>query len=731
MSSPRFRPSLIAYLIAQAFALPSSALAQTAEATLPEIVVSAPEQDTAATASVGGFNEAPLLETPASVQVFTEQQMEDRGIRSTTDVVRFDASLNEAYNAIGYAEQFSIRGFALDNFASYRKDGLAISSDASIPLENKERIEILKGLAGLQAGIATPGGIVNYVTKRPTDAPMRSATVAASERGTLYGAVDLGGRFEDERFGYRINAAAERLRSYVEGADGERQFVSGAFDWRIAPGTVLALDLDYQHKSQVTAAGYQLIGGTALPTGIDPTVNLNNQPWTRPVETDTGNIGLRLEHRLSDSWKTTLAANWHKLQRDDYAAFPWGCGADGLYPGFCSNGDFDVYDYQSENESKTVVGTQALIQGLVHTGHVQHAVTFGVSSERRKDNYGDCVYGTVRDDCYGSVPNGSSNIYNPRIVDPSDITTGPVILRRDEKEHSFFVQDILSLTNTVKLHAGLRYVTTERSQFNSSGILKRRYDEDHVLPNLALVFTPRSNLSVYGSYSEGLEHGGIAPISTTNRDDVLDPMKSTQYELGFKVNVLSGLDVSAAVFYIKKPNEYSKFSGVDPVWGSNLYEYVSSGDAEHRGLEFTAQGRLTKRVLIGAGLMALDTKTAGTDDPAIEGKTVPNVPDFKSVVYVDYSLAEVEGLSVNGSWNYTSSKVFSPNTLTTAKVPGYHVFGAGLRYVTEVAGQATTLRFNVHNLFDRFYWRDASPLLGGYLLPGAPRTFSLSAQVDF
>src|SRR5207247_209668 len=104
-----------------------------------------------------------------------------------------DASVSDSYNAVGYSEQFSIRGFNLDNASSYRKDGFAIPADAQIPLENKERIEILKGLAGLQAGVAAPGGIVNYVTKRPTAAPLRSATFEVRERGTVYGAFDLGG----------------------------------------------------------------------------------------------------------------------------------------------------------------------------------------------------------------------------------------------------------------------------------------------------------------------------------------------------------------------------------------------------------------------------------------------------------------------------------------------------------------------------------------------------------
>ena len=129
--------------------------------------------------------------------------------------------------------------------------------------------------------------------------------------------------------------------------------------------------------------------------------------------------------------------------------------------------------------------------------------------------------------------------------------------------------------------------------------------------------------------------------------------------------------------------------------------------------------------------MALDTETRNTGDANIEGKRVSNVPKLKSTVYADYALRQVAGLSVNGSWQYSSSKVFAPNSVTRAEVPGYNVFNAGLRYTTSFAGHATTLRFNVHNLFNKFYWRDASSLLDGYLLAGAPRTYSISAQIDF
>jgi iron complex outermembrane recepter protein len=707
------RPTFLSLAVSQALLASLPVAAQ--DTTLPQVVVTAPGVRNNS-ASVGSFGNTPLLDTPAAINVVTTEQLQDAGSHTTTGITRFDASVNEAYNAVGYAEQFSVRGFALDNATSYRKDGLPITSDASIPLENKERVELLKGLAGLQAGIATPGGILNYVTKRPTDTPVRSVTLEASERGTLYGAVDLGGRFDDQRFGYRINAAAERLRSYVKGADGERQFVSGAFDWRLTPQALLQLDLDYQHKSQVSVPGFQLINGTDLPTGIAADTMLNNQPWTKPVRTDSFNVGLNFSYQLNDDWKASLAVNRHHFRRDDFAAFPYGCAAAGLFPGFCANGDYDVYDYQSENESKTLLAGQAQLQGKFATGTMQHQLTAGVSLSRRRDYFGDCVYGTL--DCAGSAANGTSNIYQPVTVPASTIAPGPVQLRRKDNEDAVYVQDVLALSSAVKLHAGVRYARVERSQFDTAGALNARYDHGYALPNVALVLHPQDNWTVYGSFSQGLEHGGIAPLLTTNVNQMLDPSKSRQWELGTKAELAQGLRLSAALFQITKPLEYTDAG----------FTYVRNGEAVHRGIELAAQGQFTRGLTTGISLTALDARQRGTGEATLDDKRVTNVPSFKSLVYADYAVAALPGVAVTGRWNYASAKAFNPDN--SVKVPAYHVFDLGARYVMRVAGKPTTLRLQVDNVFDKFYWRDVTQSLGGYLFPGAPRTVKLSAQFD-
>lgn len=723
-----FRQKLSMLAVACAFAPVAMAqsdensnTASAASNALPEVVItSRSAHGVAHNASVGGFSETPLLETPASINVITQEQMQERSVRSATDAVKWDASVQNSYNAVGLADWFAIRGFVLDQGANYRKDGLVILAQAMVPMENKERIEILKGLAGLQAGIAASGGMLNYVTKRPTDTPVRTATFEVRERGTTYGAVDLGGRSEDGVFGYRINAAAEDIKSYIDGSTGNRNFISGAFDFRLSERTLLQLDLDYQHKSQLTVPGFQLLGPEQrIPTGIRAKQMLNDQSWSRPVVDDSYNVGLKFDYRFNNHWHTVLQANQSTLHRDDAVTLPSGCLAEGLFVGYCSNGGYSMYDLRRKNDKRSITTTQALLQGDFMAGSVRHDLTAGVSTLNRRDHFADYVYNYV----------GESNIYHPAYYDNFALSgVNPVHLRRKDEERAIFVQDVMTLTDQLKLHAGLRYVQLKRDQFNSSGVTTRRTNDDFVLPHLALVYNLQPALAVYGAYSQGLEPGGEAPTSTTNAEVIMDPSRSRQVEFGVKANVAKDISVSAAVFQIKRNNEYVN----EHPGGTSTY--VVNGTQVNRGLEFAAQGRVTRDWMLGASLTALQAKAEGTGDPRIEGKQAGNVPRFKSAVYSEYAWPGIPALKLNAAWIYSGSKYFAPSNEIASlnrKVDGYHVLNLGARYMAEFGSTVTTFRFGMDNVFNKFYWGDSSSAFGGYLIPGAPRVFRVSAQIDF
>lgn len=236
-------------------------------ATLPTITVSGERGNAlrVRNASVAGLDDTPLRDTPASVSVVTRAQLDDQQAKRLSDVVRNDASVVNDYAPVGYFEGFAIRGFPVDLASAIRIDGLTVSGEQNVPLENKERVEILKGLAGIDSGVVAPGGVINFVTKR--SANVASVTGGVDSRGSTSAAVDLGRRFgPDNQFGFRINAAKENMHSYIDGTNGRRTFGSIAADWDISPRASLQLNAEFQQWIQRSAPGYQLLGGTVVPS---------------------------------------------------------------------------------------------------------------------------------------------------------------------------------------------------------------------------------------------------------------------------------------------------------------------------------------------------------------------------------------------------------------------------------------------------------------------------------
>ena len=161
---------------------------------------------------------------------------------------------------IGYYENFDVRGFSLNSASSYKINGRTITGEQNVGLENKQQVEVLKGLAGLQSGVSEPGGLVNYVTKRPEN--VHSVTVSTTDQGGSYLATDLGGWFgSEQQLGIRTNLAHEDIHSYVGHADGKRDFASLALDWNIDPNSTLQLNAEYQRRQHVHA---QPAAGSAL-----------------------------------------------------------------------------------------------------------------------------------------------------------------------------------------------------------------------------------------------------------------------------------------------------------------------------------------------------------------------------------------------------------------------------------------------------------------------------------
>ncbi|CAI8942013.1 MULTISPECIES: TonB-dependent siderophore receptor [Pseudomonas] len=715
MATP-YRHTLLALSITLA-----AAAAHAQDATLDTVTVVGQETTDyqAKKAAVAGFDNAPLLDTPASVAVITEARLKDQQARLLSEVLKNDASVGDSYAPVGYYENFVIRGFALNPASSYKINGRTITGEQNVALENKQQVEVLKGLAGLQSGVSEPGGLVNYVSKRPEN--VRSVTVSTNEQGERYLATDVGGWLgTEQQVGVRINLAHEDIRSYVEHADGKRDFASLALDWNISPNALLQLNAEYQDREQRSVPGYQLLGGTEVPHHVSPKDLLAYQSWSNPVGIRSLNLDGLFEYRFNDAWKASFSASRSRVVIDDYSTFAWGCYgaascANTAVPNhFSAEGDYDISDYRSPDDTRRNEEAQAALNGQFDTGFLKHDLTFGTTAFRRLVDRRTSVNAYI----------GEGNIYQPSpVLEPYDGPLGHTYRRLDSRQYGLFASDRISFNEQWQTILGGRQVRLDEETYNQAGATTRHTQRSVFLPQVALIYKPRPDTSLYASYSKGLSLGGEAAWFSSNAEEVLPPTTSRQLEVGVKRD-FQRLSLTAALFQITQDLQYNRPND------DGTITFVQQGKQKNVGLELSANGHLTSDLQVSASVAAIRARVSGSGTDDYDGHQAINVPKLRASLHGDYSIPGVPGLALLGGVQYSASKY--ANREATVKVDDYAVFDVGGRYSTKVGDYATVLRLTVDNLFDKRYWRDVGESAGdGYLFLGAPRTARLSATVNF
>ncbi|MBI5279113.1 MAG: TonB-dependent siderophore receptor [Burkholderiales bacterium] len=650
-------------------------------------------------ADITPFGDVPLQEVPASVSIISRQQIEDAGARRLADLTRFDASIADAYNAPGYWDFLSIRGFTLDNRFNYRREGLPISAETVIPLDNKERIEVLKGTSGIQAGTSAPGGLVNYAVKRPTTTDWRQVKLEVTQRASVLAAADLGGRAgAGQAFGYRLNVAHERMRPEIRNADGERSLLAFAGDWRIGRDSLLEGELEWSRQAQPSQVGFSLLG-PVLPGPVDPRLNLNNQPWVKTTQFDAVTGTLRFTQPLGDDWRWSARLGSQRLETDDYTAFPFGCGAELAFDRYCSDGTFDYYDFRSENERRRQDAATVELKGKLRTAGIEHEVAAGLLASRVRNRYQPQAFNWV----------GTGNVDGTAVV-PEDPTQAFAVANRDERSLELSMHAATRWSRAFSSWVGLRHTRLDRG-----------YDQSVTTPWLALSYM-LGDAVAYASWGQGVESHQVTtnPVyALANAGQVLPAAKSRQWEAGLK-GTGAALAWQVAAFRITRP--VTNFDFCTRTFSCSAGDY--DGQAVHQGIEANGQWSHGPWSLAG-GLTLLDAVREGSvAEPANNGKRPVNVPGHVLRATAVYRVPGMP-LEVEGHLSHEGSRpVLADGSLS---LPSWTRFDTALRYKRRMGAMETSWTLGVANLFDRRYWRESPYQFGHvYLYPGAPRTLRVA-----
>lgn len=670
--------------------------------------------------TVGGFGDTPIAKLPMQASIVSSERMTDRGLISLAGLTSLDASVGDAYNSAGYVSYLKIRGFDLDNRFNYRRDGLPINAETAISLYNKSSLEVLKGTSGIQSGTSAPGGLVNFVVKRPT-VELTSVTLAASDRGTLDTSMDWSRRFSDghgndKAFGLRVNVEAAKLRPQLHDAEGNRWLLAAAGDWRVSRETLVEAEVELSRQSQPSQPGFSLLGST-LPDAksIDPRTNLNNQSWSQPVVFEGRTASLRVTHQLNSDWKLQAHGAIQRLVTDDRLAYPFGCTAsDGTYYGssYCPDGTFDQYDFRSDNEHRNSEALDLSAQGKLDIAGMRHDLTTGVLFSRFRSRLQGQAYNYA----------GTGNIWGtlPTVADPSLTGTNT---DRTERSTELYLRDAVQLSERWQGWLGLRHTRLKRDSWlvNAApgGENPTSYSQSLTTPWLGASYAIDPQLMAYASWGEGVE-SDVAPNRPeyANKGRALPAIRSKQWEFGLKSGSRA-VDWSVNYFDIRK----AATRDVDA--GGGLVSRMLDGTQHHRGIEAQADLKWTGGGLL-ASAMKLRARIEGSSDASLNGLKPANVPET-SVKLQAHQNAGLAGLELQAGLVYEGKRMVLPDN--SIGIPSWTRLDLGAKYEQNVGRQLLIWRVGVDNVTDRRAWRE-SPFQYGhaYLYPLANRTWRASVE---
>lgn len=672
-------------------------------AQLPAVTVSATVVDDtlehlSAPVNTGALGNRSQLETPFSTTVVTAADLEERQVTKLGDVFALDASVSDNSASFGaWASYMSVRGLPLDWQNSFRIDGKPfLSYVTTMPYEHFEQIDLLKGASGFMYGFGSPGGLVNYVTKRPTDEPVRTIELGYTSKGLLAPHVDLGGRVgQNGAFGYRLNATHEEGNTFNSGSL-YRDSVSLALDARLTDRLTWDFQSIYQDRKVI---------------GQEPTIYAGAMAGSElpsPVRNDSKLVGVGpyadnrfrfystgLKYQVASDWtlRTDYTYNTTRTRRNESVLFLQD-----------QSGDYD--DYRSDyGEAYAFNQWQAMLEGKFSTGPLKHHVVAGASWQKQKNDYSE--NGVYQLQGTGNLRSQNTNVYH---------SEGSLDLYRAAEitQKAIFASDTIDLTGGWSLLGGLRYTNYEQVGFDPGGAQSSSYEKNGVLtPTVALMYNITPQTMAYASYIESLEPGSSVGNIYTNFGALLDPLKSKQYEVGVKTSQ-DDWAATAALFRIEKKAEYANAAN----------ELVQDGKSVFQGLELGASTRVAKNWNVGGSLMFLDSEYKKGSQ--FIGNRVAGAPKFVAAAQVSYSVQQLPGLKLRADVKYTGTTMLGASN--NVQVPDYAIVNIGATYDTRIYGYDTTFRAGINNLADKRYWLYQS---SDYVKAGDPRTYGLSASIKF
>ncbi|CAG0996814.1 putative TonB-dependent receptor BfrD [Methylophilaceae bacterium] len=649
---------------------------------------------------------APLIDTPKSVTVITEDVIQDTGSRTFQDALRTTPGITfgSGEGGIAFGDRPYIRGF--DAFASMYVDGLRDLGSQQREVFAIEQMEVIKGPSGAYDGRGSAGGSINIVTKQAKAGNFIAGSVGLGtdsyKRATVDGNFQLG------------ENAAIRIVGMAHDADTAGRDHVDAERWGVMPSITLGLDT----PTQFTASWYHLETDSVPDWGLPYVQNADGVPRGTPISVSkdtwygikgrdfqetSADIGtFKIEHAFNDDVKLRNTTRYGRTT-NDYALTRPNVNAAQLAAGVVAR---SATPNNRDVETDTLANLTDITVNF-NTGTVKHQVNAGFEISREETERGTYAGGNIGAAATTSATNPNPNVaYTPLVKNPYPTQEAETLNK------SIYVFDSMELTEHWLLNAGVRhdsYRSEYRGRNATTGAVtansEQENDESFFNYQLGVVYKIKPNANVYATWATssspvGLSNGEFeyagTGIGASTAD--LSPERSRTIEVGTKWNVLEDLSLTAAIFRTEKTNMRVNVGAT----------VENQGEAEVKGFELGMAGRITNKWQVFGGYTYLDAEQTkvgvdnGTDFQLLggvqsKGKQLPAVAKNSASIWTTYDI--LPKLTVGGGAFYVD-KVYA-NAANTAYVPSYVRWDAMAKYKID---KNLDLQLNIENLTDERYY---------------------------
>nr|WP_303625916.1 TonB-dependent siderophore receptor [Rhodopseudomonas palustris] len=625
----------------------------------------------------GTKTDTKLIETPQSISVVSRDNLDARGVDTVAQALQYTAGVAvQTGGADPRYDQAKIRGFETNGFSNFR-DGLRDTANGSAYFSvfrnepyGVQRIDVVKGPSSVMYGQSPPGGLIDLISKRPTEQAFGEVVGLVGTADRLQGAFDVGGPLDkDKTLLYRLTGVLRdsdaQVAKFSDKVKDNRAYIAPAVTWRPNNDTSLTILSDYQHDvfgnafplSVGTVRGGKIVDVKPLPLFLgEPSYNTFDQKQYR--------IGYQFEHRFSDDLIVRSRARYGHVDLEyryvTFAGTP--LDTQTVFPRISRRvlESTDTFNIDNHVIAKT------------WTGPLQHTVLVGTDYQAFQlggQQFGDTAPSLSR----------INPVYGVPIAMPTTLLQS---YKQNLNQAGIYLQDQIKLQNWI-LTLGGRYDAAQQTTLDRISGVPQTNDDTAFTKRVGLTYLFDNGLAPYVSYSESF----LPTAGVDFSSKAFKPTTGKQYEGGVKFQPNRDFLFTAAVFDLTQNNVLT----ADP---NHLNYNIQTGQVNSQGLEL----EMLAKPMPGLNLLATYTlqnlKNTQSNNGDV-GKVPVLTPRNMASAFADYTLQSgpLAGWGFGAGVRYVGESYMDIlNTLTNQ---AYTVFDAGLHYRQP---KGINLALNVKNI---------------------------------